>query len=73
MTTSDEWIQAVRDKLGTGDFDTKVLGSDGIAVKAGYCKCPECGKEQRAWYELPNNDTKYESCEHRHDGIPKSM
>lgn len=73
MTTSDEWEQKVRDKLGTGDFDTKVLGADGIGVKVGWCKCPECGKEQRAWYGLPHDSTTYESCEHKHAGVPKSM
>lgn len=63
----------MRDKLGTGDFDTSVLDIDGIAVKVGCCRRLECGKEQRAWYQIPNDDTTYELCEHKHAGIPKSM
>ena len=73
MAYQDEWERAVRDKLGTGHFTVSVLDKNGIGVKVGHCKCPDCGKEQRAWYELPNDITTYESCGYRHGGIPHSM
>ena len=59
--------------MGTNNFDANVIDSDGIAVKVGYCKCPECGVEQVARYGLPADSTMYDSCRHKHDGIPHSM
>ena len=72
MATQEEWIQVVRDKLGTDNFVTKLTCDTGIAVVVLDGKCPECGEEQRALYTLPHDATTYQSFEHEPSGVPKS-
>ena len=50
-----------------------MLNDDGIVVKIKNCKCPDCKFEQRAYYELPLDATRYEHCKYEHDGVPKRL
>ena len=73
MTTNDEWKQQIYNKLNTNDYTVHMLNDDGIVVKIKNCKCPDCKFEQRAYYELPLDATRYEHCKYEHDGVPKRL